>query len=81
MLRRKGLFGDNNIDCEELTVPHKLMYERDFVMIPLKEIAGQANNDVLTRASNDVLTGAGNDVLTGASNDVLTRAGNDVIPD
>lgn len=32
------LFGNDNIDCEELTVPHKLMYERDFVMIPLKEI-------------------------------------------
>ena len=32
------LFGDNRIDCEELTVPHKLMYERDFVMKPLKEI-------------------------------------------
>ncbi|MBR5836440.1 MAG: 2-amino-4-hydroxy-6-hydroxymethyldihydropteridine diphosphokinase [Bacteroidales bacterium] len=32
------LFGDNNIDCEELTVPHKHMYDRDFVMIPLKEI-------------------------------------------
>ena len=32
------LFGDNMIDCPELTVPHKLMYERDFVMIPLKEI-------------------------------------------
>ena len=32
------LFGDNSIDCPELTVPHKLMYERDFVMIPLKEI-------------------------------------------
>ena len=32
------LFGDNNIDCKELTVPHKLMYERDFVMVPLKEI-------------------------------------------
>ena len=32
------LFGDNKIDCEELTVPHKLMYERDFVMIPLNEI-------------------------------------------
>ena len=41
------LFGDNRIDCEELTVPHKLMYERDFVMIPLKEIAGQAGNDVI----------------------------------
>ena len=32
------LFGDNRIDCEELNVPHKLMYERDFVMVPLKEI-------------------------------------------
>ena len=32
------LFGDNKIDCEELTVPHKLMYERDFVMEPLNEI-------------------------------------------
>ncbi len=32
------LLGDERIDCEELTVPHKLMYERDFVMIPLDEI-------------------------------------------
>lgn len=32
------LFGDNKIDCEELTVPHKHMYDRDFVMVPLKEI-------------------------------------------
>lgn len=32
------LFGDNRIDCPELTVPHKLMYERDFVMVPLREI-------------------------------------------
>lgn len=32
------LLGDYRIDCEELTVPHKLMYERDFVMKPLNEI-------------------------------------------
>ena len=32
------LFGADRIECPELTVPHKLMYERDFVMIPLKEI-------------------------------------------
>ena len=32
------LFGGNRIDCPELTVPHKLMYERDFVMVPLREI-------------------------------------------
>ena len=35
------LLGDNNINCPELTVPHKLMYERDFVMIPLNEILKQ----------------------------------------
>ena len=32
------LLGDDRIDCPELTVPHRHMYERDFVMIPLKEI-------------------------------------------
>ena len=32
------LFGDNKIDCSELTGPHKHMYERDFVIIPLNEI-------------------------------------------
>lgn len=43
------LFGDNKIDCEELTVPHKLMYERDFVMVPLREIAdliGDLKDDI-----------------------------------
>lgn len=32
------LLGDYRVDCEELTIPHKLMYERDFVMKPLNEI-------------------------------------------
>ena len=44
------LFGDNKIDCEELTVPHKLMYERDFVLIPLSEIspfASLSRNDIM----------------------------------
>lgn len=46
------LLGNDKIDCEELTIPHKLMYERDFVMIPLNEIitSGQVppHNDVMT---------------------------------
>lgn len=32
------LFGDVNMDTPELTVPHPRMAERDFVLIPLKEI-------------------------------------------
>ena len=48
------LFGDNKIDCPELTVPHKLMYERDFVMIPIREIAGQAGNDVIPDLIGDL---------------------------
>lgn len=33
--------GDRRIDSEELSVPHKKMKERDFVMVPLKEIASE----------------------------------------
>lgn len=32
------LFGDLRINTPELKIPHPLMRERDFVMIPLKEI-------------------------------------------
>ena len=40
------LFGENRIDCPELTIPHKLMHERDFVMIPLKEIKSDLWHDL-----------------------------------
>ena len=33
------LYDDWHIDTPELTIPHPLMWERDFVMIPLHEIA------------------------------------------
>ena len=33
------LYDDWHIDTPELTIPHPLMCERDFVMIPLREIA------------------------------------------
>ncbi len=32
------LYGDITVDDENLKIPHPHMYERDFVMIPLKEI-------------------------------------------
>ena len=35
------LYDDLTIDEPDLKVPHPLMYERDFVMIPLKEITNK----------------------------------------
>ena len=32
------LYGNETINEDDLVIPHPLMYERDFVMIPLKEI-------------------------------------------
>lgn len=32
------LYGNEHISTPELTIPHPLMHERDFVMIPLKQI-------------------------------------------
>lgn len=39
------LYGDEHISTPELTVPHPHMQERDFVMIPLKEILTYEHND------------------------------------
>jgi 2-amino-4-hydroxy-6-hydroxymethyldihydropteridine diphosphokinase len=39
------LLGNDRIDCQELTVPHKLMWERDFVMVPLREVAFLSGDD------------------------------------
>ena len=35
------LYGDERIDTPELTVPHPKMREREFVMLPLREIFDQ----------------------------------------
>lgn len=32
------LYGDLHVETPELTIPHPHMYERDFVMIPLRQI-------------------------------------------
>lgn len=41
------LYDDLHITTPELTVPHPLMWERDFVMIPLHEIAPDINAETL----------------------------------
>ena len=37
------LYDDLHIATPELTIPHPLMWQRDFVMIPLREIAPDIN--------------------------------------
>lgn len=35
------IYGDITMNTQNLTIPHPLMYEREFVMLPLKEIFQQ----------------------------------------
>ena len=37
------MYGKEKINTAELTVPHPGMHERDFVIVPLSEIAGNVN--------------------------------------
>ncbi|MCX7747354.1 MAG: 2-amino-4-hydroxy-6-hydroxymethyldihydropteridine diphosphokinase [Clostridia bacterium] len=37
------LYGDRHIDLPQLTVPHPRMFERAFVLVPLKELLGKKN--------------------------------------
>lgn len=51
------MYGKNRIDTDILTVPHPGMHERDFVIIPLAEIAGNINipgHGLLTSLINNV---------------------------
>ena len=46
------LYGKKKINTGDLTVPHPGMHERDFVIIPLHEVAGDLNVPGLGRLSS-----------------------------
>ncbi len=50
------LYGDECIESEELTIPHPRMRERQFVLVPLLEIAPDLEDPVLNQPYADILS-------------------------
>ncbi len=53
------LYGEEVIQTKELTVPHPLMHEREFVLRPLSDIAPDAYHPVLEKTAQELLEGLG----------------------
>ena len=49
------LIGDVVMDTPELTIPHRRMHQRRFVLAPLNEIAGEALHPVLDKTISALL--------------------------
>jgi len=49
------LFEDVTVLDDDLKIPHPLMHEREFVLIPLDEIAPEANHPLLRKSVHELL--------------------------
>jgi 2-amino-4-hydroxy-6-hydroxymethyldihydropteridine diphosphokinase len=48
------LFNNSIIEGETLTVPHKSLHERNFVLVPLMEIAGETIHPILEKTIEEI---------------------------
>lgn len=47
------LYGELRLSEEGLTIPHPLMFERDFVMLPLREVLDKEGQDFICQLQNN----------------------------
>ena len=56
-------FNDDRIETKELTIPHPSMFKRNFVLIPLVEIAPNYLHPILNKSNSALLSACADDCL------------------
>jgi len=58
------LYDDVVLDTEELRIPHMGMHKRDFVLVPMRQIAGYKRHPILMKTVEEMLEGLRDSVIS-----------------